>query len=1056
MGVASTGLRAAERETVDCVGGRLTRTRSLGNRSAPGDDPRTIDRYTVQRRLGVGGMSVVYEALDERIGRRVALKLMLVSDGGSDRERLRREAQALARVSHPNVVEVFEIGEHEGKAYVAMALVEGEPLDRWLRSKTRSPVEIVEAFAQAGEGLAAAHGQGLVHRDFKPGNVLMGNDGRVRVVDFGLVRESGAVESSSASALPSPAEISGGTPPSVWTESLTRTGAMVGTPAYMSPEQLGGLAAGPASDQFSFCVALYEAIYRQHPFVVDGHWQQLPYNVLEGRIVRPPKERRVPAALGKVLMRGLLLRPEARWPSMLALLHALRRALDRRGPRLPSALVGAGLLLLGAGMMHRTSPSEVSACEEGAATMRKLWSPDVRDDLREAWVGTGQPGAADTWARVDERLQADVADWWGIHEAACAGSSQAPSSATCLLRWAEGLRTHLRVMERPNESLLYNAVQLVGELPPLTACTAALDAPPGEPVLDAPPWKEELDHVDVLLRSGQPEEAAPLVEDLLARAASEGSARLTAEANLRVGWIFMQRGEVEPAAEALQEAYFGAKPLGDDRLAAESALALLQVFGELRHRPAEAARWGGHARAETERLGDTLLTSRYLNAWGRSLRAEHKLDEALEQHQRALELQRSLPTATANDLGLSHFQVGSVLGLLGRGDEARPHLEEALRIHEEQLGSQHPRVVATLTNIGIFMSYEGRDAEGLAKLQLAHETGLSNPSNPWPAAFPLHAIGQIHLREGRPRAAAEALRSYLDAYLATHEADDVNSASVELLSCEIAMQEEQYEIALDHCRRALEVEGLGTLDASAVGVYQVMATIYARQGKPEESLASQRMAYREGRDKADEETEPKVRRWIEMSAEQGLGRALMLAGHYDDALTALERARASIVEIRGPHDWRQQGVELDIGTVLLLLGRYQEALTGLQAVIVPMEERTGPDALQLQSALVALARAELGTGHVALALEHGERALALLEARSEPVVEVEARACFVLARALVASHGDPARAIALARRAEEGFAGEGLLAQRELAEVRAWLAEHGGRSVARGPRRAAG
>lgn len=270
------------------------------------------------------------------------------------------------------------------------------------------------------------------------------------------------------------------------------------------------------------------------------------------------------------------------------------------------------------------------------------------------------------------------------------------------------------------------------------------------------------------------------------------------------------------------------------------------------------------------------------------------------------------------------------------------------------------------------------------------------------------------------------------------------------------MHEGEYERALGHCRRALEVDGLGTPEASAVGVHQAMATIYARQGKPEESLASQRKAYDEALDDADEAEEPKMRRWLEMSAEQGLGRALMLAGHYEDALRALEQARASFAELSEPHDWRQQGVELDIGTALLLLGRYPEALTRLQSVIVPLEERTGPDALELQGALVTLARAELATGHVALALEHGERALAQLEARSEPVADVEARARFVVARGLVASHGDRARAIALARRAEEGFVGEGLLAKRELVEVRAWLAEHGGRSEARGTRRTSG
>jgi len=1016
----------------------------------PSDDPETIGRYTVQRRLGVGGMSVVYEALDERIGRRVALKLMLVSDGGSDRERLRREAQALARVSHPNVVEVFEIGEHEGKAYVAMALVEGEPLDRWLRTQPRSPGEIVAAFVQAGEGLAAAHAHGLVHRDFKPGNVLMGHDGRVRVVDFGLVRESGIAEPSSSLPLPTPAEISGATlPANAWAESLTRTGAMLGTPAYMSPEQLGGLAAGPASDQFSFCVALYEALYGRHPFVFDGNWQQLPYNVLEGRVQRPPHDRRVSAALGKVVMRGLLLRPEARWPGMEALLQTLRRVLDHRGPRLPSVVIGLGLLVVGAGLLQRFEHlPAVAVCEHGAATMQRAWNTEVRSELRDTWLATALPGAADTWTRVDTRLQVRVDEWWDIHHAACGGSTRAANSAACLQRWADGLRTHLQVLGRPNESVLNNAVEMVSALPSLDDCSEALEASPNEPVLEVPPWQEELREVDALCASGQHDEAMPLVEDLLMRASMEGSALLAAEANLRLGWILMSRSQVDPAAAAYEEAYFGAKPLGNDRLAAESALAMLQLFGELRHRPPEAVRWGAHARAETERLGDPLFTSRYLNAWGRALRSEQRLDEALEQHQRALELQRELPTALSRDVALSHFQIGTVLGLLERGDEAREHLEQAHRIHEQDLGPYHPRMVATLTNIGIFLLLEGREAEGLAKLEQAYEVAqVAHPSNPWPGAFALRFIAGIHEREGRPLAAADALRGYLDGYQATREGDELNQATVELVSCEIEMYERRYESALAHCRKALASEDLGAEDIGEASVRQVMATIYAHQGKPEESLASQRLAYEHSLAKSEQKVDVKMLRWYDIAAEHSFGRALAVGGQHEAALVTFERASKGFADLGGSVSWRRQGVELDAASSLMALGRHEEARARLVAEIESMEARTGPGALELQQALVTLAKAEIEVGDVVHARKHVERALALLEARAEPVPNIEATARFVLARCLVASHGDRSRALALARHAEDALAAEGPTNQHELDQVRTWLAEHGGRGA---------
>jgi len=1063
MADASARLASSDRDTVECAPVRLTRTRAPGGRATSADDPRRIDRYTVLRRLGVGGMSVVYEALDERIGRRVALKLMLVGEGESERERLRREAQALARVSHPNVVEVFEIGEHDGKPYVAMALVEGEPLDRWLRVQRRTPAEIVEAFVQAGEGLADAHAHGLVHRDFKPGNVLMGNDGRVRVVDFGLVREAGAApepasgRSQDANGPGSTVLASGGFPPSTsWDKSLTRTGAMVGTPAYMSPEQIGGLPAGPASDQFSFCVALYEALWGRHPFVVDGNWQQLPYNVLEGRLQKPPVDKRVPKALAKLVMRGLALRPEARWPGMDALLQALRRALDRRGLPPSAVALGAMALVLGGGMLHRSMQSpQHRHCHRGAFLMQRSWNADVREELRDTWLATGLPGAADTWARVDARVQAEVDDWWGIHRVACEGSASADTaSATCLMRWAEGLRTHVEVMEQPNESLLHNAMQLVSSLDPLSRCSDALDAPPSEPAPEVPSWQGDLDRIDALFSAGQIDKVTPLVEQLVARAESEGNAWLVAEAHLRLGELYMFRGRIDEAAAVYEEAYLAAKPLGLDRLAANAALGLLELFGEVRHRPQEAARWAGHARAETERVDDPLLTSQYLNQWGRALRADHRLEKALVQHRKALALLQSLPSPPPSELALSHFQLGSVLGLLDRIEEARPHLEEALRILEEEVGPRHPRVSSTLTNIGILLSFDGRNQEALDMLERAREIAVEAfPENPWPAAFSLRVTANIHLAEGRKQQALEALRLHREVYEATHVAEDTNFALMEHVSCEIAMHERDDERALEHCRRALVSEGLGTLEVEASTVHQTIAAILARQGKAEEALESERMAFeatRRGRQLAGEHAMKDVRRrWLDKTAHHQLGRALARVGRHEEALEQLLQASHGYVDGFGAtSSWRRQGVELDIGTTLIALGRAAEAVPLLRQVVEAAEARTGPQGLELQRALVALARAELAVDDVAAARALAERALGLLEARSEAVPEVEAAARFVLARCLPAA--ERSRALALARRAEAQWSEVGPLAERELDEVRAWLADHGGR-VSRSP-----
>ena len=276
-------------------------------------EARFIDHFAVLRKLGEGGMGVVYAAYDERLARRVALKLI----HGSDPARLVREAQALARVSHPHVVQIYAVGTYLNRVYVAMEYVEGPTLAAWLATP-RDAAEILHVFVQAGTGLAAVHARGLVHRDFKPGNVIVCDDGRARVLDFGLARVDDPAEE------PVPEDISG---ESMNTASLlgspvTRTGTLLGTPAYMSPEQFMRAAVDPRSDQFSFCVALYEALYHQMPFA-GKTLAQLRYRVLTGEPLPPPATSNVPRPVQAALLRGLRTQPEQRFASMRELLDTL-------------------------------------------------------------------------------------------------------------------------------------------------------------------------------------------------------------------------------------------------------------------------------------------------------------------------------------------------------------------------------------------------------------------------------------------------------------------------------------------------------------------------------------------------------------------------------------------------------------------------------------------------------------------------------------------------------------------------------------------------------------
>ncbi|WP_375768939.1 serine/threonine protein kinase [Archangium gephyra] len=284
--------------------------------NAPVREPGQLGRFAVVRKLGEGGMGAVFMGHDALLDRRVALKLLhpdMVA-----REWLLREAQALARLAHPNVVAVHEVSEHEGQVFVAMELVEGQTLREWLAAGKRTVPQVLAMLVQAGRGLAAAHEAGLVHRDFKPDNVLVGRDGRARVVDFGIAALATRHEED-----PLP-----GTAPSVLARQLTHRGTLMGTPAYMAPEQFQGERATPASDQFAFCVTLYTAVYGEPPFAGE-ELASLSRSVLSGQLRPPPARPGTPAWLAPLLRRGLSREPSERFPSMAALITALEEHLAR-------------------------------------------------------------------------------------------------------------------------------------------------------------------------------------------------------------------------------------------------------------------------------------------------------------------------------------------------------------------------------------------------------------------------------------------------------------------------------------------------------------------------------------------------------------------------------------------------------------------------------------------------------------------------------------------------------------------------------------------------------
>ena len=383
-----------------------------------------IGRYLVLDRLGEGGMGVLYTAHDPQLQRVVAIKVLRTRPDRDDsqaagQQRLLREAQAMAQLSHPNVVPVYDSGPFGEGVFIAMELVRGSTLDHWVKVKPRTWREVLAIFVQAGRGLEAAHAAGLVHRDFKPANVLVGEDGRPRVTDFGLARATRALTVTEREE-PSEAVLRSG--PVTLDEPLTQAGAMMGSPGYMAWEQYVGAATSAATDQFSFCVALYEALYGVKPFVAKT-LPDLAHLTSLGTVPPAPKGSDVPAWLHRILVTGLSPQPGKRHASMTVLLAALSH--DPAVTRRRWAVVAAGLTVVccALGLAAWSSWRQARACQGADALLLGVWDAPVKQRSEASFLATGAPFAKASWQLTRDALDAWASQW--------VASRTSPRSAQC-------------------------------------------------------------------------------------------------------------------------------------------------------------------------------------------------------------------------------------------------------------------------------------------------------------------------------------------------------------------------------------------------------------------------------------------------------------------------------------------------------------------------------------------------------------------------------------------------------------------------------------------------
>jgi eukaryotic-like serine/threonine-protein kinase len=990
-----------------------------GSWSRPHDAARTpgrgaaFGRYRIERVLGEGGMGTVLAAVDPQLDRLVALKILRTgraadvsgAAGPSERRshstdptehaRLLREARAMAQITHPNVIAVFDVGTHDGQPFIAMELVEGVTLRRWLQDE-RTFEEIVRVFVDAGRGLAAAHGVGLIHRDFKPSNVLVGDDGRVRVLDFGLVRAGDPVASSERS--------ESGTGRSSTAGDLTEAGLVMGTPKYMSPEQHLAASVDERSDQFSFCVALFEALYGTPPFAAQSAGD-LGRAKLDGDVQRPSGARSVPAWVWGVVARGLAARRGDRWPDMGALLVALdpgRRATRRRFALAAVPCVGALVAWMVSGA------AEASPCSAADPALRSAWAPQRKADIQAALRATGIGFADSSWHRIERSVDRFVDEWNTVRAELCRADDGDGTTLdlgmACLGRGRAQVLETLDLLRAADVGVATSAVALVDQIDDPRRCL--------EPDLDGgisgpthPDSRRCVEIVRTLVeqararsRAGRAQAALEVASRAWKAALDCEDPRVRLESRLARGRALSELGRFDEAKDELATTHWAAVEAGMDALALESALHCAHLVGVLQSRTAEGLDWARHAQAALERTGvepDARL--RLLEIVASLLRQEGKLDAAQTEIDAALALVRSNGLADEPVAVPVWTTAGTIAADAGRHAIALEHYERSLAIQAELLGDDHPELATQLDGIGR-VRYFLDDPEGALS---TFERSLALREAAWGSDHPavatsLNNVGGILRLLQRPREARDRYERALRIRERVFGSDS-SAVAIVLLNLSAA------QLDLGDARTAIESS------ERALAVFE----------------------------KAHGEDHPDVCMVL-----NNLGMLLDSQGRYDEALERHRRALAIRERILpDPHPDRALSMT-NIARAHLHRGEPGAALDFAQAALRDHDRLSGPEHSDAAYAayLTGWALEDLGRSDEAVALL--ERAVDVYDREQNRMFDTRPRAMFQLARALSSTGAPWRRACALVREVRDTFEAWNESYEPERREVARWLHAH--------------
>jgi tetratricopeptide (TPR) repeat protein len=800
-------------------------------------------RYTILGLVGRGGMGEVYAAYDPSLDRRVALKVMSSETGARSargQERLLREAQVTARLSHPNVVVVHDVGSFEGQMYIAMEFVDGSTLAAWVAEQPRTWQEILGMFTQAAKGLAAAHSEGLVHRDFKPQNVMVSKGGVARVMDFGLARRIGDLEAARGGVLGAHAG----------DDSLTKTGELLGTPLYMAPEQFDRGRIDARTDQFSFCVALYWALYGVHPFG-GRHGRWLARNLVSGHVVAPHKKVAAPPRIQRALVRGLSIDPEARWPSMDALVSELLRDPRRQNVRAGwVVLAGMVAAVVGLTTVHLSRRSR-ALCAAAPDHLVGVWEPadragpsSRREQVRAAVFRAGSVNPTQAWSRISSLLDRYTAKWVAAYRDACEATHVRGEQSeevldlrmTCLADNLDSARALTDLVAAGDRDVIDQAPEAATSLEDLTSCSASAQTrsglrPPRDPsvrraVEDA---RKKLKEGNALRQVGQLERARAIAAAVLARTDVASYCPVRVEALLLDG---MARPDMWPnesgdGVDQLERVVEEGLRCGHDRAvaAAMGSLVAIEAYG---HQP-QAERWAKLAASVLQRIGgDPLLESWLANDLGVLRLEQGRWDEGRQEEERAIALKKRALGPDNLDIAGSEANLALLLMMLNRTDEALSAIESALALDRKWMAADSVYLGELLDNEGEVLFARGSFAAAAASFQRAWSIlDRKLPREHSARFYPLVGLALVALESGNTGDAISKLERVLS-----------SSYPLRAAPWDVAQVQFNLAVALDRAHRdrsrarelALQsLEGYAAVPALETKRREVLAWLNARR-----------------------------------------------------------------------------------------------------------------------------------------------------------------------------------------------------------------------------------